>query len=394
MTTAPQESIINSTDLTEDEQLIRSSIARIAQEHFKPRAAAADRDCKPPIENIKVLADNGFTGLVIPEEYGGKGLGTFEIMLVTEEVSRACANTSMLLGGADGPTARVLAALGTEEQRRIYLPKMARGELFSAWSMSEAGAGSDVGNLSTRAVRDGSDYVINGSKMWCSCAQLADIFLILVRLDPTPGMKGVGAVLVERGTPGFEIGKHLELVGLRATGMAPLFFEDCRVPAENVIIHAGQMRKLMQVFEADRVSGNPALCLGVARAAMEDAIAYTRERKQFGRSLSDFQGLQWKLADMAIDLEAARTMLYSAGRSAMAGKLTTVQASTTKVYVNEMANRVTNAAIQLAGAYGLSKEFPFERYMRDVRGMSIGYGTTEIHRNTIAREITEGRYTP
>ena len=374
--------------------MIRSSIRRIAREHFKPGAAAADREYRPPIENIKVLADNGFSGIVIPEEYGGLGMGIFEMMIIMEEVARCCANTAMLMGGADGPTARVLAALGNDAQRKKYLPKMAKGELFSAWSMSEANAGSDVGNVQTRAVADGNQYVINGSKMWCSCAQIADVFLVMVRLDPTPGMKGVGAIVVERGTPGFEVGKHLDLIGLRGTGMAPLYFNDCRVPAENVIVPAGQMRRLFEVFDADRVTGNPAICLGVASAALEDAIAYMRERKQFGRSLTEFQGLQWKLADMAIDLEAARTLLYAAGRKAVAGELRPMDASVAKVYINEMSVRVTNAAIQLCGAYGLSNEFPFERYLRDVRGFSIGYGTTEIHRNSIAREIIKGNYTP
>lgn len=386
--------INNPTELSEQEQLIRDSIRRIAREHFKPKAAAADRDYRPPVENIKILADNGFTGIVIPEEYGGQGMGVFEMMMIMEEIARCCANTAMLAGGADGPAGRVLVGLGNEKQRKKYLPKMVKGEIFAAWSMSEPNAGSDVGNVQTRAVQDGNAYVINGSKMWCSCAQVADIFLVLVRLDPTPGMKGVGAILVERDTPGFTVGKHLDLIGMRATGMAPLYFEDCRIPAENVIVPAGQMRKLFTIFEADRVSGNPSICLGIASAAVEDAVAYMRERKQFGRALTEFQGLQWKLADMVIDLEAARTMLYAAGRSAQAGKLTTVQASTTKVYVNEAAMRITNAAIQVCGAYGLSNEFPFERYMRDVRGFAIGYGTTEIHRNTIAREIIDGRYTP
>jgi alkylation response protein AidB-like acyl-CoA dehydrogenase len=381
--------------LSEQEQMIRDSIRRIAQEHFKPGAAAADREYRPPVENIKVLADNGFAGVAIPEEYGGLGLGVFELMLIMEEVSRACANTAMLMGGTGGgPTPRVIAAVGTDALKKKFLPKMAKGELFAAWSMSEPNAGSDVGNVQTKAVRDGNEYVINGSKMWCSGAQLADVFLVLVRLDPTPGMKGVGAIMIERGTPGFEVGKHLDLIGLHATGMAPLYFEDCRVPAENVIIPAGGMRKLFEILDDDRVVGNPSICLGVASAALEDALAYTRERKQFGRALTEFQGLQWKLADMAIDLEAGRTLLYAAARKAAAGQLTPMDASVAKVYVNEMSQRVTNSAIQVCGAYGLSNEFPFERYYRDVRGFAIGYGTTEIHRNSIAREMILGNYKP
>lgn len=381
------------SDMTEQQRIIRDSARRIAEEHIKPRAAKADRDYKPPLENLKVLAENGFTGICIPEEYGGSGLGVFDMALIMEQVGRCCANTAVLMGTADGPTARVLVAVGTDAQKRKYLPKMARGELFAGWSMSEPNAGSDVGNVETRAVKDGNEYVINGSKMWCSCAEVADIFLVLVRLDPTPGMRGVGAVLIERDTPGFSIGKHLDLFGLRATGMAPLYFEDCRVPADNLIIPQGKMRKLFEVLDGDRICGNPPVCLGVAEAAMQDALAYTKERKQFGKTLSEFQGLQWKLADMAIEIEAGRALLYNAARHVDSKQGHMLDASITKTFINEMAIRVCNNAIQLCGAYGLSEEFPFERYFRDVRGLAFGYGTTEIHRNTIAGAMVEGRYT-
>ena len=221
---------------------------------------------------------------------------------------------------------------------------------------------------------------------------MADLFLVLVRLDPAPGMRGVGAVLVERGTPGFSIGKHLDLLGLRGTGMAELVFQDCRIPAANLLLPAGRMRDLLHVLDADRIVGNPPLCLGVAEAALENITQYLRERSQFGRPLADNQGLQWKLADMAIDVEAARALLYRAAARADQGNSSIADTSITKTYVNEMAVRVTNAAIQLAGAYGLSEDYPYERYFRDVRGMSIGYGTTEIHRSSIARELINGRY--
>jgi len=380
------------SDMTEQQRIIRDSARRIAEEHFKPRAAKADRDYKPPLENLKVLAENGFTGICIPEEYGGAGLGVFDTTLIIEQVARCCANTAILMGTADGATARTLVKLGTEAQKKKYLPRMAKGELFAAWSMSEPNAGSDVGNVQTSAVKDGSEYVVNGSKLWCSCAEIADMFLVLVRLDPAPGMRGLGALLIERDTPGFSVGKHLDLLGLRATGMAPLYFQDCRVPAGNLIIPLGQMRKLFEVLEDDRICGNPPVCLGIAEAAMQDALAYMRERKQFGKSLTDFQGLQWKLADMAIEVEAGRALLYNAARHADSRSGHALDASITKTYINEMSVRVTNAAIQLCGTYGLSEEFPFERYFRDVRGLSIGYGSTEIHRNTIAGAMIGGRY--
>jgi alkylation response protein AidB-like acyl-CoA dehydrogenase len=379
-------------ELNDAQRLIQETARRIAEEHFKPRAAQADREFKPPVENLKVLAEHGYTGVFIPEEYGGAGLGLFEMVLIVEQVARACANTGILMSCTDGATPRTILHAGTEAQKKRYLPKFAKGELYAAWSMSEADAGSDVGNVKTKAVREGAHYVVNGSKMWCSGAQVADLFLVLVRLDPAPGMKGVGAILVERGTPGFTIGQHLDLIGLRATGMAPLYFEDCRVPVENLILPAGEMRKLLQVLDADRIAGNPPICLGAAEAAFDSAVKYLKDRKQFGRELAEFQGLQWRIADMAMDLEAARALLYRAAQRVDAGTARILDASIAKTYVNEMSVRVTNMAMQLAGAYGLSHEFAFERHFRDVRGLAIGYGTTEIHRNTIAREVFDGKY--
>jgi butyryl-CoA dehydrogenase len=259
--------------------------------------------------------------------------------------------------------------------------------------MSEANAGSDIGNVQTRAVADGDHYVINGTKLWCTGAQVSQLFLVLVRLDPTPGLRGVGAVLVERGTPGFTVGKHLDLLGLRGTGMAELVFEECRIPRDNLLLEAGRMRDLLHVLDADRIVGNPAICLGVAEAAFQNIVQHLRDRVQFGRPLAENQGLQWRIADMAIDIEAARALLYRAATSVDQGGGSVVDTSITKTYVNQMAVRVTNEAMQLAGAFGLSEEYPYERHFRDVRGLSIGYGTTEIHRNSIAREVINGRYT-
>ncbi|WP_043829457.1 acyl-CoA dehydrogenase family protein [Muricoccus aerilatus] len=379
-------------ELTEDQRLIQETARSLAEEHFRPLAARADREYAPPVGNLRILAEHGFCGAFIPEEYGGAGLGLFDTVIVMEQVARNCANTAILLSGTDGATPRSILHLGTEEQKRRWLPRFARAETLAAWSMSEPEAGSDVAAVRTRARKDGDSYIIDGAKTWCSGAQVSDLFLVLVRLSDEPGMRGVGAVLVERGTPGFTIGNHLDMIGLRATGMAGLNFDACRIPADNLIVPAGGMRHLFKVLDADRIAGNPTVCLGVAGAALDGATAYLRERKQFGKALSEFQGLQWRLADMAIDIEAGRALLWRAARRIDANEATPMDASVAKTFVNEMSVRVTNAAMQLAGGYGLSEEFPFERYFRDVRGMSVGYGTTEIHRNTIAREVLEGRY--
>jgi len=378
--------------LSEQQRLIRDNVRALAQEQFAPGAAAADRQYKPPIENVKVLSEHGYTGMFMPAEYGGSELGLLENVLVVEQIARYCANTAMLFSCTDGATPRAILGVGSEEQKLKYLPRIVKGDLLTAWSMSEPNAGSDVGNVQTKAVRSGDEFVINGSKLWCTAAQVSDLFLVLVRLDPTPGMRGIGAVLVERGTPGFTIGKHLDLLGLRGTGMAELVFDNCKIPAANLFLPAGRMRELLGVLDADRISGNPPVCLGIAQAAFENIVRHVKERHQFGKPLADNQGLQWKLADMAMDIEAARALLYRAATRVDEGNPSIVDTSITKAYVNQMAVRVTNEAMQLAGAYGLSEEYPYERYFRDARGMSIGYGTVEIHRSSIAREIISGRY--
>lgn len=379
--------------LSEEQRLIRDNVRALARERFAPGAAAADKQYRPPVENLKVLADHGYTGMFMPAEYGGSELGLLENVLVVEQLARYCANTAMLFSCTDGATPRAILGIGSEDHRQKYLPRIVKGELLTAWSMSEPNAGSDVGNVQTRAVREGDEFVINGSKLWCTAAQVSDLFLVLVRLDASPGMRGVGAVLVERGTLGFTIGKHLDLLGLRGTGMAELVFENCRIPAANLFLPAGRMRELLGVLDADRISGNPPVCLGIAQSAFENIVAHVKERQQFGKPLAENQGLQWKLADMAMDIEAARALLYRAAMRVDEGHASIADTSITKAYVNQMAVRVTNEAMQLAGAYGLSEEYPYERYFRDARGMSIGYGTVEIHRSSIAREILSGRYT-
>ncbi|APW39384.1 hypothetical protein RD110_20980 [Rhodoferax koreense] len=378
--------------LTEEQRLIRDNVRALARERFAPGAALADKQYQAPVANLRVLADHGYTGMCMPSAYGGSELGLLENVLVVEQLARYCANTAMLFSCTDGATPRAILGIGSEAHKQKYLPRIVKGELLTAWSMSEPNAGSDVGNVQTRAVREGDAFVLNGSKLWCTAAQVSDLFLVLVRLDPAPGMKGVGAMLVERGTPGFTIGKHLDLLGLRGTGMAELVFDNCRVPADNLFLPAGRMRELLGVLDADRISGNPPVCLGIAQSAFENVVAHVKDRQQFGKPLADNQGLQWKLADMAMDIEAARALLYRAAMRVDEGRPSIADTSITKAYTNQMAVRVTNEAMQLAGAYGLSEEYPFERYFRDARGMSIGYGTVEIHRSSIAREIIAGRY--
>lgn len=378
--------------LTEQQRLIRDSVRKLAKEQFAPGAAQADRHHEPPIGNLQSLIENGFTGLFIPESYGGQGLGVTEMALVYQEIARACANTAMLYSLTDGAATRCLIDAGTPAQKEKYLPRLVRGDRRMAWSMSEPDAGSDLGAIRTRAIENGDHFILNGSKTWCSCAQLADSFVVFVRIGDEPGIRGVGALIVERDTPGFDIGEHIELIGLRATGMAPLFFHDTPVPRENLLLAPGQMKQLLRTFDADRIGGNPSICVGVASASVGAIVQYLKERRQFGQALADFQGLQWQVADLVIQLEAAKSLLHGATRELDAGRHSVIDVSITKTFINEAAMEITNRCMQLAGAYGLAAEYPFERAFRDVRGMAIGYGTTEVMRSNIAREVFQGRY--
>lgn len=378
------------TILSEAQKILVETTRGLSEQRFKPNAAKWDRSSTPPAENIDILAQHGMLGMCMPEEYGGAGASTLDLVLVLEQIARCCPNTAMLLAVGDGAPCRAISYLGTQAQKERYIPGFVTGKWRAAWGMSEPNAGSDIGGMQTRAVLRGDRYVVNGTKLWCSLAQVANVFLVFARLSDRQGLGGVGALLIEKGTKGFSIGKHLDLIGLKGTGMAELVFEDCEVPAENRLFDAGQMKNLLTVFNFDRVATNPPICLGAAASAFDTAVQYLNDRQQYGRKLADFQGLQWRLADMAMEIAAARALIHQAAEKFDHGEGRSLDASIAKTYANEMSNRVTNMAMQLMGAYGISKEYPVEQMFRDVRGLSIGYGTTEVQRNLIAREIMQG----
>lgn len=379
------------TRLSEEQRLLVDTVRGLSEKHFRPDAPKWDQTSTPPVHHIDILAKQGLFGMCIPQEYGGAGASTIDLVLVVEEISRCCPNTAMLFAAGDGAPCRSIVHLGTKAQKDRYLNGFVTGEWRAAWGMSEPNAGSDIGGMQTRAVLKGDRYVINGTKTWCSLAQVANVFLVFARIGDGKGLGGVGAILVEAGTPGFKVGKHLELMGLRGSGMAELFFDDCEVPAENLLLAPGDMKKLLSVFNFDRVATNPPICLGAAVSAFEMATQHLLDRKQYGQRLADFQGLQWRLADMAIEIAASRALIHRAAEAFDHGEGAGIDASIAKTHSNEMSVRVTNMAMQLMGAYGLSKEFRVEQCYRDVRGFSVGYGTTEVQRNLIAREILSGR---
>lgn len=376
--------------LSESQRLLQDTAREFADRVLKPNAARWDREDQFPWENVARLREMGFLGISLPTQYGGGGGSLFDVVLVMEQVARVCPPSAFIVSCQTGLGAKVIALWGTEEQRERYLPKIASGEMLLAWGMTEPSAGSDIGSMQTRAVLRDGQYVINGQKTFISLAHVAHACLVLTRIGDTPGLAGLGAIMVPRDTPGFTVGAKIRTLGIRATGMGELFFDDCTVPAENLILPPGSFREVLQVMSGERVAGNPPISLGVAQAAFDASLSYVQQRSQFGRHLADFQGLRWMLADMAIKLEAARLLVYRAAASAEGGIPSTVDASMAKTFANEAAIEITNAALQLHGAYGYTTELPIERMLRDARGMAIGDGTVQIQRNLIAAELLRG----
>jgi butyryl-CoA dehydrogenase len=256
-----------------------------------------------------------------------------------------------------------------------------------AWAMTEPGAGSDIGSIQTSAEERHGEYVVNGQKLFISLAHAAHMYLVIARFGGIPGLAGLGAVLVPRDTPGLRLGRKISTLGIRGTGMGELFFDDCAVPAENVLLGAGGFRKILTIMSGERIAGNPPVSVGIAQAALEASIAYLTQRQQFGHPLADFQGLRWKLADMALKVDAARLLVYRAAANAAGGAPSILEASMAKAFANEAAIAVTNDALQIHGAYGYTDELPIEKMVRDARGMAIGDGTVEVQRNLIASQL-------
>jgi alkylation response protein AidB-like acyl-CoA dehydrogenase len=366
----------------------RASIRRFATDALAQKAAYWDEHEEFPAANRALLAKLGYLGLVIPEEYGGSGASIEHASIFLEEIARVCFNTGLICQLAVNGPSRAIEILGTPEQKARWLPKCVTGEYMFGIGISEPGAGSAVTDLSTTATEDGDAYIVNGQKAFCTGGAQATHVLIFARFGKTIGARGIGALIVEKGTPGFDIGHPGPKMGGRGVGEVELFFDHCRVPKENVLVHGDaastkSFRLLMNSFGPERV-GNAAMCLGVAQAAFDLAVSYSSERIQFGRPICEFQGIQWKIADMATQIHAARLMIKHAATSLEDGFPKPMDAAIAKLYANEMVQRVTNEALQIHGHYGYTREFPLERMVRDARGFALGGGTVEILRNTVA----------
>ncbi len=373
--------------LTDEQRMVMELARALAREKIAPIAAHHDETESYPEEAMRLLAQQGLMGIWVPEAYGGTNMGALAVSLVAEEIAWACAATATNWGATPlGGYPIVLA--GTEEQKRRYLPRLAAGEILAAYSLSEPGAGSDAASLQTTAVRRGDRYVLNGTKLWCSNGSNAGVITLFATVDPKKGAKGITAFLVDPGFPGFAVGKKERKMGIRASPTVALHLTDCEVPAENRLGQEGEgFRIAMRTLDFTRPMTG-ATAVGVAQAALDAATEYAKERRQFDQPIAAFQGIQFMLADMAMQVHAARLMVHHvAALVDRKAPSTVLEASMAKCFAGDAAMRVATDAVQVFGGVGYTREFPVERYMRDAKIMQIYEGTNQIQRIVIAREL-------
>jgi alkylation response protein AidB-like acyl-CoA dehydrogenase len=340
-----------------------------------------------PLQTVKELGRLGLMGVVFPAEYGGAGMGYVEYVIAIEELSRVDGSVGIIVAAHTSLGSNHIFLAGNEAQKRKYIPKLASGEFIGAWGLTEPGSGSDAGSARMTAVRKKDCWVLNGTKTFCTNGHYADVLVVIAVTDRTAHTHGLSAFIVEKGTQGFRAGKKENKLGLRASDTAELIFEDCCVPTENLLGKEGDgFIDAMRVLDGGRIS-IAALSLGMAEGSHEAALKYSKQRKQFGRAISDFQAIQWKLADMATEIEAARLLTYRAASMKDAGFKTTLESSMAKLYASEVAVRCANEGVQIHGGYGFIKDYPAEKFYRDVKLCTIGEGTSEIQRLVIARQI-------
>jgi butyryl-CoA dehydrogenase/short/branched chain acyl-CoA dehydrogenase len=376
--------------LTEDEILFRDNVRQFAEERIRPRVREMDEKGVFEHELIEQFFQLGLMGIEIPEQYGGGGGTFFEACLAVEEFSRVDASAGVIVDVQNTLVNNALLRYGSEEQKRRYLPRMST-EWVGAYALSEAASGSDAFGLQCRAALQGNEFVLNGRKLWITNAKEASLFVLFATLDPAAGYKGITAFLVEKDFPGFTVGKKEDKLGIRASSTCELLLEDCHVPRENVLGETGKGYKIaIETLNEGRI-GIGAQMTGVARGAWEYAARYAQERKQFGRPIADFQGVQFQLAQMATEIEAARMMVYNVARMKDAGMNFVKEAAMTKLFCSQVAERVTSLAVEIYGGYGFTKDYPVEKYWRDSKIGKIYEGTSNMQLSTIAKLVLGGK---
>lgn len=374
-------------NLTEDQIMMRKMVRDFVEEEVIPQAAIIDETCEFPIGLVKKMGELGLMGIPLPEEYGGAGSDFISYTLAIEEIARGCASTAIILAVHTTIGTFPILYFGTEDQKQKYLPRLARGEILGAFALTESNSGSDASSLVTTAKRCGDHYVINGSKRFISNSGYAGVYTVLASTDRSKGAHGITAFLVDADTPGFIVGKKEKKMGLHGSSTCELIFEDVKVPIENRLGEEGQGFKIAMALLDDGRIGIGAQAVGIAQAAFDAALTYSQERVQFKQEIMNFQGIQFMLADMATQLEAARLLVYLAASNKVNGFPCSKEASMAKLFASEMAVKVTNDAMQIFGGYGYTKDYHVERYLRDAKITQIYEGTNQIQRIVIAKHL-------
>ncbi len=373
--------------LNEEQQHLKKSVREFAEREIAPNVMKWDEESHFPMETVKEIGKLGLMGSIFPTEYGGAGMGYVEYVTIIDELSRVDGSIGIIVAAHTSLCSNHIWIAGNEEQKRKYIPKLATGEFIGCWGLTEPGSGSDAGGARMNAVRKGDEWVLNGTKTFITNGHYANIAVVIAVTDKSKGTKGMTAFLVDKGTKGFRPGKKENKLGLRASDTSELIFEDCVVPASAMCGQEGQgFVDAMKVLDGGRIS-IAALGLGMAQGAYESALKYSKSRKQFGQAISEFQGIQWKLADMATEIDAARLLTMRAASMKDAGLKTTQESAMAKLYSSEVAVRCANESVQIHGGYGFIKDYPAEKFYRDVKLCTIGEGTSEIQRLVIARNL-------
>lgn len=373
--------------LTDEQKMIKDLAHRIAEEKIRPAAAKYDISEEYPWDVLKVMAESDMFGLFIPEEYGGLGTNVMNLCLATEEFSRACGGIAVCYAASALGTFPIVL-FGNDEQKKEYLPDLAKGKKVAAFAITEPEAGSDASGIKTTAKKEGDHYILNGLKHFITNGGDAETYTVVAMTDKSKGARGASVFIVEKGTPGFTFGKKEDKFGIRASSTRELIFTDCKIPAKNLLAKEGMgFIVTMRTFDMSR-PGVAAQALGIAQGALELAVKYAKERVQFRKSISSFQGIQWMLADMATEVEAARGLVYSTARMVDAGiKDVAKESAMAKMYASDVAMKVTVDALQIFGGYGYMKDYPIEKYVRDAKITQIYEGTNQIQRNIIALKL-------
>jgi alkylation response protein AidB-like acyl-CoA dehydrogenase len=373
--------------LNEEQLQLKKSVREFAEREIAPHVMKWDENSEFPLATIKVLGKLGLMGTIFPAEYGGAGMGYVEYTTAIEELSRVDGSVGIIVAAHTSLSTNHIFLAGTEAQKKKYVSRLATGEYIGAWGLTEPSSGSDAGSARMSAVRKGNSWVLNGTKTFCTNGHYADVLVVIAVTDRAAHTHGLSAFIVEKGTKGFRPGKKENKLGLRASDTAELIFEDCVVPLENLLGKEGDgFIDAMQVLDGGRIS-IAALSLGMAQGAYEAALKYSKVRRQFGKAISDFQAIQWKLADMATEIDAARLLTFRAASMKDAGIKTTQESSMAKLFASEVAVRCANESVQIHGGYGFIKDYPAEKFYRDVKLCTIGEGTSEVQRLVIARQL-------